>query len=391
VLSRGAGGFGLAVADESLQGATATAESCPPAEAFDRFRGVAPPEGAQARQLGRDFAGFASLCGLAALLWGAPARAQTSQQQAYDLGQVQTPRGLGMGDAQNALGSSTTALYNNPANLALTRAYHFEALAAWGPEGARQSYGGSVADSMTNRLAGGFGGGYSLMDATGVKRQWLDARVSLAYPIVLEKLFIGGTVRFLRVTQDVAAGPFGPSKASDGAEGAAVFQGFLFDAGVTVSPVPELKIGAVGHNLNYSNTGFAPLVFGGGVGVQIGQVFAAEADVLCDANTWLSPRPRVMGGAEVFLFHRLALRAGYRFDEGQRAHSVAFGAGWVDKKFSVEIGFRRDVASDSPITMFGTGVRYFYDSGQSDEASQPLVAGAGGAHVARGAPMVMGW
>jgi hypothetical protein len=337
--------------------------------------------------------GFAGLAGtlLAATLTASEAAAQTSQQQGFDLGQVQTPRGLGMGDAQNALGSSTTALYNNPANLALTRAYHFEALAAWGPEAARQSYGGSVVDSMTNRLAGGFGGSYSLMDATGVKRQWLDARVSLAYPLVLEKLFLGMTVRFLRATQDVAAGPFGKSKVSDGAEGAAVYQGFLFDAGVTFSPIPELRIGAVGHNLNYSNNGFAPTVFGGGVGLQLGSVFAVEGDVLCDANTWLSPRPRVMGGAEVFLFNRLALRAGYRFDEGQRAHSISFGAGWIDKKFSIEVGFRRDIASDSPITMFGTGVRYFYDSGQGDTASQPMVAGGGGTHAPKGAPMVMGW
>ncbi len=55
------------------------------------------------------------------------ARAQASvpPEQGYDLGEIQSPRALAFGGAEVALGTSTTALFQNPANLPLARVYHF--------------------------------------------------------------------------------------------------------------------------------------------------------------------------------------------------------------------------------------------------------------------------
>src|SRR5438309_214305 len=47
--------------------------------------------------------------------------ATVAPEQGYDLGTIQSPRDVAFGGAQNALGTSTTALYGNPANLPLDR------------------------------------------------------------------------------------------------------------------------------------------------------------------------------------------------------------------------------------------------------------------------------
>ena len=98
--------------------------------------------------------------------WRPRIPSSTSPEQGYDLGEIQSPRALAFGGAQVALGTSTTALFLNPANLPLARVYHFEALAAVSPEAQRQSYGGAVVDSSTSSLAGGLTGTWNLQIRT---------------------------------------------------------------------------------------------------------------------------------------------------------------------------------------------------------------------------------
>ncbi|HWL88509.1 MAG TPA: hypothetical protein VNO21_22050, partial [Polyangiaceae bacterium] len=94
----------------------------------------------------------------------------TTPQQGYDLGEIQNPRTVAMGGAQNATGTSTTALYLNPANLPYAHVYHFEALADFSPEARRTNFGGAIADSSTSKLAGAFGGMWSQVDPDGARR-----------------------------------------------------------------------------------------------------------------------------------------------------------------------------------------------------------------------------
>src|SRR5258706_3660782 len=68
----------------------------------------------------------------------------TTIQQGFDGGEVQSPRSVGMAGALNATGGSTNGLFLNPANMALPRVYHIEALAALSPEARRHSYGAAA-------------------------------------------------------------------------------------------------------------------------------------------------------------------------------------------------------------------------------------------------------
>ncbi len=293
-----------------------------------------------------------------------------SPEQGYDLGEVQSPRALAMGGALNALGTSTNAIYLNPANLPFARVYHFEVLAALSPEARRESFGGAVVDSSTSRLAGGFAGTWNQLDPDGIHRQWTDLRLALAYPIS-DRIAVGLTGRYLRVDQGVSAGPLGASLVSDGTRDGPIFNSFTFDAGLTVAPVNELRIGLVGHNL--TNPGaIAPTTLAGGVGYTSGP-FSLEGDLLGDFSTWGRMRPRFMVGGEYFLAGHVPLRVGYRYDDGSRTHALSAGVGYVDRRWSVEIGGRRDIIGELPATFIGLGVRYFYDTlGAGDTpADQP--------------------
>jgi hypothetical protein len=311
----------------------------------------------------------AAACALL-VTWRAKADpATTSPEQGYDLGEIQSPRALAFGGAQNALGVSTTALYNNPANLPLSRVYHFEGLATLSPEARRQSYGGAVVDSSTSRLSGGFGGTWSIMDPDGIKRTWTDLRLVLAYPLG-DRISFGVTGRYLRVAQQTSSGPLGASYASDGTAKGPLFNAFSVDVGATVIPVNGFRIGVAGHNLTNPGTALAPTTVAGGIGYA-NEIFALEADALADFTTWSGTRGRFMLGGEVFLANHFPIRAGYRYDDGFKTHAVSGGLGYIDRKWSFEAGVRRDVAGEHPATVVSVSLRFFYDSARGGDAEAP--------------------
>ena len=302
---------------------------------------------------------FAVVCSCPAIAFAD--RSSTTIEQGYELGEIQHPRSVAMGNAAQVFGGSTTAIFVNPANLPLYRVYHLEGLAALGPEARRQSYGGAIADSSTSRLAGGFGGTWSQMDPDGIKRQFTDLRLTLAYPFG-DRFSLGATGRFLRVGQQVAEGPLGGSLASDGTSSEPIFSGFTFDAGAAVQVSDNIRIALSGHNLTAPGTALAPLFLAGGIGWS-NQIVTVEGNGLVDFTTFGSARGRAMIGGELLAADRIPLRAGYRYDDGMKTHAISLGIGYVDRKFSVEFGGRRDVVADHPATLLSLGIRFFLDSG----------------------------
>ncbi len=296
----------------------------------------------------------------------------TSVEQGYDLGEIQSPRGVAMAGALNALGVSTAALYQNPANLPFAHVYHLELIGAISPEASRQSYGGAVVDSVLNRqgIAGGLGGTWSMLDPDGIRRSWTDVRVAMAFTLG-ERIAFGATGRYLRIEQAVASGPLGQSLASDGTKDKPLFNGITFDAGMTVSITEGLRIGLVGHNLTNPGTGLAPTTLATGLGYT-SRVFSIEGGGLFDFTTWNNKaKARVMVGAEAFLADRIALRAGYRYDDGLRIHAVSGGVGYMDRRWGIELGARRDVSGLHPATLLTVSLRYFHDAlgGETDAAA----------------------
>jgi hypothetical protein len=299
-------------------------------------------------------------------LASSPARADpssTSIEQGYELGEIQHPRSVAMTGAQQVWGGSTNAIFLNPANLPLYRVYHIEGIANWGPEARRQSYGGAVVDSSTSRLAGGFGGTWSQMDPDGIRRTWTDLRLTLAYPFG-DRFSLGLTGRYLYTLQSVARGPLGGSLASDGTPDDPLVSAFTFDAGAAFAITEQIRIAASGRNLTAPGNGLAPLGVAGGIGWS-NQTISVEADTLVEFSTFGAARMRAMFGGEVLIADKFPVRAGYRYDAGMRTHAVGLGAGYVDRRFSIELGARRDVVADHPATLIAAGIRIFIDSGGS--------------------------
>jgi hypothetical protein len=294
-----------------------------------------------------------------------------SPEQAYDLGQIPSPRPVAMGDALNALGVSTSALYLNPANMPYARLYHLEALAAYGPESTRQTYGLAIVDSLLNagHISGGVGATWSEFDPQGIQREWIDGRAALALPLG-EHLSFGLTGRWLRVGQGRGVGPFGPDPVSDGGSGPLTTI-ITFDAGATVSIIEGLRIGVVGHNLTNPGTALAPTTLAGGIGYTT-SLFSIETDGLVDFTTWGTPKGRLMAGGEVFLADRYAVRAGWRYDAGMNVNAGSLGFGYIDPRWSVEASYRHDIGSDHTSSLMVLSFRYFYDAlGNTSPVDQP--------------------
>ena len=69
-----------------------------------------------------------------------------------------------------------------------------------------------------------------------------------------------------------------------------------------------------------------------------------------------------MAGGELFAADRYAIRAGWRYDAGTNINSPSLGFGYIDPRWSVELGLRRDLISEHAETFGVLSLRYFYDA-----------------------------
>ena len=286
---------------------------------------------------------IAIACAGACFLSSTVVRADPSElppEVGHNYNEIETGRTTGKNGANRALGSSVSALFDNPANMAAARVYHAAALVQIWPEASRQSYGVGAVDSVgsSSRLAGGVGANWTRQDPDGVDRTGTDLRFALAYPLS-DKLFAGAGGRFLWLSQN-GAGPLGASYASSGLQNERIVKNFAFDLGLTLRPGGGLSLALVGNNLNGADTGYQPLTLGGGIGYALDK-FGIEADLVADLATFDKTRMRGMGGAELLLGDHAVLRGGYRYDDGIKSHSGSAGIGYVDKMFSADLGARR--------------------------------------------------
>jgi hypothetical protein len=315
--------------------------------------------------------------GITIALCASSARAEQSQrspQVGYDYAEVSTGRSNAMGGAMRALGNGTTALYANPANIALARVYHLQALAAIWPESKRQSYGVTAVDSVTSRLAGAVGAHYNFMDSDGIGRKWTDVRFALAFPFS-ETFYAGLSGRYLKLRQE---GGFvlnnaigGPTDVvAGGLRDSSIVDNFSFDAGLTVKPTSSLAIGLVGSNLTNPGHGLLPTSVGGGVGYGT-RDFTIEADMVGDFSSYAhndgtsKSTVRALFGGQYLAADHYPLMLGYRYDQGARSHALSAGAGYIDTQFSVELGVRRTVSGPStavPSTTVVIDFQYFLES-----------------------------
>lgn len=263
----------------------------------------------------------------------------------WNYGELETPRVAAMGGALRAFGNPMDGLFFNPANMAATRVYHLGVTAQIWPEAQRQTYGGGAVDSIvsSSRLAGGFGGAWTLQDPEGIDRRATDLRFALAYPFD-KVFFLGLGGRYLWLSQD-GIGPLGTSVTSGGLAEENIVRTITLDAGVTLRPVPEFALAFAGQNLTNPGSGFLPTTLGGGAAVGTTE-FSLEGDVVVDFTTWDTTRLRVMGGGELLAGDHFPLRLGWRWDEGAGSHALSGGLGYLDRAFSAELAVRRTVMGE---------------------------------------------
>jgi hypothetical protein len=285
---------------------------------------------------------------VASILWTSAAKAAPSElppEVGYNYGEIESPRSAATGGALRATATGTSALFINPANMALAKLYHLSGIAQIYPEAGKQSYGGAIVDSIisASSVAGGFGGTWTQQDPEGLKRESTDLRFALALP-VSDVLFIGAAGRMLSFSQN-GLGPLGLSPVSGGLPYANILNTFTFDAGVTLRPISQLAIALTGHNLTNPDTALVPVSGGLGLGL-ITDVLSVSADAVLESRTFQKNNVRIMGGAEVLVADKFVVRGGYRFDSGLATHAVSGGFGYVDPRFAVDASVRRGVAGE---------------------------------------------
>jgi hypothetical protein len=311
-----------------------------------------------------------------------PARARADKSPLdpnliYNYGENETARSAGMGGALRAMGYGTTALFENPAALAEARLYHIEALGQITPETGRNVYGGSIVDSTTSRLAGGFSLHGGFMDRSGgIDRSLLDMRLALAFPIT-DRFLIGLGGRYLKVTQS-GLGPFGLSAVSGGLitdsttsppGRSALVNTVTLDAGLVVKATDSIYIAAIGQNLTYPKNGLLPTIVGGGIGYG-GDALSVEVDGIADLNSWDKPTARIGVGAEYVVAGLVPIRAGYRYDQGAKLSTVSLGAGYVGPIFSIQAAVKRSISNPGS-TMMVFSIAYHLDSSGLTKPSAP--------------------
>jgi opacity protein-like surface antigen len=304
----------------------------------------------------------AAVCGFALTL-SARAGAEPSKlppDYGYNYGEIETARIAGTAGAVRTFSNSITALFVNPANLAAARVYHLGAFAQIYPEASRQSYGVGAVDSIVSsaRVAGGVGATWNFQDLDGVNRKWTDLRFGLAYPIS-DQFFMGVGGRYMWLSQD-GVGPLGTSLASSGLADKKIVRGFAFDAGLTMKASKNLSMSLVGTNLNNPDHGFQPTTVGGGAGLAFGD-FSGEVDVVADFTSWSKTTLRPMAGLEGLFADHVAARLGYKYDAGAVNHTLAIGAGWVDKAFDVDASLHRSVSGPG-VTAIVFGFSYHLEA-----------------------------
>jgi opacity protein-like surface antigen len=264
-------------------------------------------------------------------------------------------RSMGMGGALRSNAYSTSALMLNPGGIAMAKLYHMEATYMYDHPFESHLMGASVVDSITSFLGVGVGYFYRRVERDDIKMQVHDARLSLAIPIA-NIVGLGITGKYLRsvndmnIDEDIQSPPYGRE-----------LNNFSLDAGVQFRIGKHFGFGAAGYNLTKIDTPVAPLSLGLSANVAFAN-FIVVFDTLLDWSTYDDLSLKYMAGAEYFLLGRVPIRAGYSYNDGEKAHTIHGGIGYISKVASVEAAVSGDV--NQPISgekdiRFMISVKYF--------------------------------
>ena len=262
-----------------------------------------------------------------------------------------SPRPLGTGGAMRAIATGDAGPQLNPSGISLLRAYLLEGSYQYGSAAHSQDARISAVDSTSGFNLGGalYYTYHRDSPSDGVNQTGHLFGGSLSFP-VLEKLFLGGSAKYVRFTDFAGT----------------THKGFTFDAGLTLRPIPQLSIGAVGYNLLDRDTPWAPRAVGGGIAFMPMPSLLFVFDSVLEKVYDDSKPDQVMyymGGGEISFSAAAAIRAGGGHDGLNRTTYVSAGLSVLSADIgALDVGLRQDVSGQKKSTIFGVSARLFVPS-----------------------------
>jgi hypothetical protein len=262
-----------------------------------------------------------------------------------------TPRPLGTGGAMRAVATGDAGPQLNPSGISLLRSYLLEGSYQYGSSAGSHDARISAVDSTSGFNIGGalYYTYHRDSPSDGVNRTGHLFGGSLSFPL-LDKIFLGGSAKYVRFTDETDTN----------------HKGFTFDAGLTVRPIPQLSIGAVGYNLLDRETQWAPRAVGGGIAVLPSPMLLFVFDTVMEKFYGNSTRDKVMyymGGGEFSFATSIAVRAGGGHDGMSGNAYVSAGVSTLSADIgALDLGLRQDVSGQKKVTVLGISARIFVPS-----------------------------
>lgn len=266
-------------------------------------------------------------------------------------------RALGMGGALRGAATGDSGPLLNPSGMSMIRSYSLEAAYGHSTRRSDEFFHGSIVDTTSGfKIGGGAYYTYHSTSPAGLPGgSGHEGGLALSVPFG-DKLALGGTAKYFSLSGEQAA---------VGNKG-----GLTFDVGATVRPVTGLSVGMVGTNVRNLHNPQAPRALGYGIAFNPG---AELIFVLDGVTTFTAPGENrrkgtsVMGGGEIFLAGRFAVRAGGGFDASDRNGYFSLGFSAISEIGALDLGGRRDtfrgtMADGSPSkleTILGVSLRLF--------------------------------
>jgi len=263
----------------------------------------------------------------------------------------------GMGDAFTAVADGTAAIYHNPAGSARSVMYALEASYEYTPTG--NVLAASIVDSKTNpQLSAGLGYSYFFARDSEVKGH--DIRLSLAIPIVPDKISVGVGGRYLIIGDTQKIENEAGTRVDTDVE---ILNGFTLDAGIMIKLAPQFHIGVAGQNLidqcnRVDCKSIAPTIIQGGVGFTTEDGLIISGDFGAD----LSSGPEVgieFGVGAEYLISVVPVRVGFFRKGVSETNWVTFGGGWRSKAAGIDVGMKLNLDDTSVFQTGGSISVYF--------------------------------
>lgn len=253
----------------------------------------------------------------------------------------QGTRGIALSGALRGTVSLNEAIYFNPAAFAFASRYSIDGGVSFLPNPAPAwIYSGSVVDSQTKWLSGGFGYYYKGMGTAAEKKT--ENAYHLALSKVLSNMIaIGATGKYIEFKD-----AFDEREVLD------------IDAGAFLVLTPTIQLGIVGHNLIEKDPNFVrQLAIGSRF--QVLDFFFASVDLLKEAAGDLTENISLHAGMEMVRENGWVVQGGLSLSDKPLQNLYSAGIGWSQHKFGLFYAFQNSMDGLSRQT-HALNLRVFY-------------------------------